>query len=98
MKTKNILVVLIILFALCSISSVSAMDLNTTQSQNDDFVAVSNDNIQYAISNDDNLSATSGSLGQLQDQINKASEGAVIKLNQDYSGNGESGISIDKSS
>ncbi len=97
MKTKNILVVLIILFALCSISSVSAMDLNTTQSQNDDFVAVSNDNIQYAISNDDNLSATSGSLGQLQDQINKASEGAVIKLNQDYSGNGESGISIDKS-
>ena len=96
MKLKNVLIGLVILFVLCSISSVSAIELNDTQSQDNDFTAISNYNIQSAISNEDNLSAA-GSLSQLQDQINKASNGAVIKLNQDYSGSGDSGISIDKS-
>ena len=83
-----------VLFVLCSISAVSAADLNDTQSLDNDFISISNDNIQSAISNEDNLS--SGSVSQLQDQINKASNGAVIKLNQNYSINSESGISIDK--
>ena len=86
---------LMILFVLCSISSVSAIDLNDTQSVDADFVAISNDDVQLSIQQDDNLS--SGSFNELQNQINKASNGAVIKLSQDYSVSGDSGISIGKS-
>ena len=95
MKIKNIMIGLMILFVLCSISSVSAIDLNDTQSVDADFVAISNDDVQLSIQQDDNLS--SGSFNELQNQINKASNGAVIKLSQDYSVSGDSGISIGKS-
>lgn len=97
MKIKNILMGLLILFVLCSISSVGAIELNDTQSQGNDFVTISNDNIQSYNSNEDNLSLASGSFSQLKDQIDKASDGSVIKLNQDYSLASDSGISIDKS-
>ena len=97
MKIKNILIGLAILFVLFSISSVSAIDLNDTQSLDNDFVTISNEDVQFTFQNDDNLSSTSGSFSELQNQINKASNGAIIKLNKDYSGNGDSGISIDKS-
>lgn len=97
MKIKNILMGLIILLVLCSISSVGAVELNDTQSPGNDFVTISNDNIQSYNSNEDNISLASGSFSQLKDQINKASNGAVIKLDQDYSGASDSGISIDKS-
>ena len=97
MKLKSILIGLMILIVLCSISGISAVELNDTQSAGNTFVALSDsDNIQSASLNEDNLSAASGSFSQLQDQINKASNGAVIKLTQDYSGSGNSGISIDK--
>lgn len=97
MRIKNILFGLMILFVLFSISNVSAIDMNDTQeSQSGDFTDISNDIIQLTFQ-DDNLSLNSGSLSQLQEQINKASNGAVIKLNQDYSGNSTSGITIDKS-
>ncbi|MBP3226914.1 MAG: hypothetical protein J6M08_08390, partial [Methanobrevibacter sp.] len=97
MKIKNILIGLAILFVLFSISSVSAINLNDTQSLDNDFVTISNEDVQFTFQNDDNLSSTPGSFSELQNQINKASNGAIIKLNKDYSGNGNSGISIDKS-
>lgn len=97
MKIKNILIGLAILFVLFSISSVSAINLNDTQSLDNDFVTISNEDVQFTFQNDDNLSSTPGSFSELQNQINKASNGAIIKLNKDYSGNGDSGISIDKS-
>ena len=80
MKIKNILMGLLILFVLCSISSVGAIELNDTQSPDNDFVTFSNDNIQSYNSNEDNLSLASGSFSQLKDQIDKASDGSVIKL------------------
>lgn len=95
MMIKKLLVGLIILFVLCSISSVNAIDLNDTQSLYNDYVAISNDDVQLTFQQDDNLS--SASLDELQNKINKASNGAVIKLTQDYSVNGDSGILIDKS-
>ncbi|MEE1156674.1 MAG: hypothetical protein U0K80_04595, partial [Methanobrevibacter sp.] len=97
MKTKNILVGLIILFVLCSISSVSAADLNETQSLDNNFVATTNDDVQLTFQYDDNISSSSDSLNELKNQINKASDGSVINLNKDYSGSGDSGITIDKS-
>ena len=51
----------------------------------------------WSNSNEDNISLASGSFSQLKDQINKASDGSVIKLDQDYSLDSDSGISIDKS-
>ena len=97
MKIKNIWIGLLILFVLCSISSVSASDLNDTQSIDDDFVTSTNDDVQLTFQNHDNLSSTSGSFSELRNQINKASNGAVINLSQNYSASGDSGISIDKS-
>jgi len=97
MKTKNILVGLIILFVLCSISSVSAADLNETQSLDNNFVATTNDDVQLTFQYDDNISSSSDSLNELKNQINKASDGSVINLNKDYSGSDDSGITIDKS-
>ena len=58
MKIKNILIGLAILFVLFSISSVSAIDLNDTQSLDNDFVTISNEDVQFTFQNDDKFESS----------------------------------------
>ena len=108
MKSKILVVCTVLFILLCSISAVSAQDINndtqitldnnvsTTQpvlSEDDEASLIGDNEI------DDNLLASSsqGSFSDLQTIINGARGDSVISLDKDYKSTQSSGITLDKS-
>ena len=89
MNFKNIILVFsLICFILVSVSSVVASDLNDTvvvSDANDEEIGVSNENQVIEQSNEDLVAnSDNGTFSELQNKINKASEGSTVYLENDY--------------
>lgn len=87
MKSK-LTIVCLLLFILCTLSAVTAQDLNDTQV----ISQIDNGNVELENVNDEML--TDGAPSNLQEIINSASEGSTVKLSRNYTP--EQDIKIDK--
>ena len=84
MKFKKIMILAILLVSLLAISTVSAVDLNTTDELISEEIAIDNTNQLELSFDDENDILSMEPIPELQDLVDNAKEGDVIQLTKDY--------------